>query len=329
MNEETKSIKDTVKSLNNKYGIGTIAKTVDFERAEVNFIPTNSYALDFIFGGGLPSGRIIECFGIESSGKSTLALYLIAQLQKLKKKTVLIDAEFAYSQSHAKNIGVDVNELIVSQPVDGESAFDIIENMIKTKEVSLIVVDSVAALLPSAEMEKEVKDVTIALQARLLSKGLRRITGIAAMSGTTIFFVNQQRDKVGVFYGSKTTTSGGRALKFYSSVRLEVKKGKKILEKGSEEVIGNWLNICAVKNKVSAPFKFASMELIFTKGIDKQGDLLDFAEKHKVVKKEGNTYMFGEEKIGVSRDKAKEKLTEDKELFSKIKKDLDAELKTT
>ncbi len=327
MKEKKESIlNDVVKNLNAKYGSGTIAKTSDFERAEVKFIPTNSFSLDHVFGGGLPSGRIIECFGIESSGKSTLALYLIAQLQKLKKKTVLIDAEFAYSQSHAKNIGVNVDELIVSQPVDGESAFDIIENIIKTKEISLIVVDSVAALLPSAEMEKEVKDVTIALQARLLSKGLRRITGIAAMTGTTIFFVNQQRDKVGIFYGSKTTTSGGRALRFYSSVRIEVKKGKKIKDK-KENVIGNWLNLCSVKNKVSSPFREASMELIFSNGIDLQGDLLDFSEKHKIIKKEGNTYLFGDEKLGASRDKAKEKLAEDKKLFDKIKKELDKKLK--
>ena len=262
-----------------------------------------------------------------NSGKSTLALYLISQIQKLKKKTVLIDVEYAYSQSYSKNIGVDVDNLIVSQPSNGEEAFDIIENVIKTGDVGLIVIDSVAALLPVSEQEKEVKDVTIALQARLLSRGLRRITGIAAKTGTTILFINQIRDRINVSWGPRSCTSGGRALRFYSSVRIEVKKGKKIKDK-KENVIGNWLDLCSVKNKVSSPFREASMELIFNKGIDQEGDLIDNAEKHKIISRAGMVYTFGNEHLGNGRDKVKELLVNDKKLFDKIKKELDKKLST-
>lgn len=323
-----KTVEEVTKLLNVKYGKGTIENTVDFERAEVEFISTNSFNLDYLFGGGVPSGRIIEVLGEESSGKSTLALYIAAQFQKQKKKVVFLDPEYAFSASYAKSIGVDVNKLLISQTSSGEETFDVAENLIKTGDIDLIIIDSVAALLPDAEMEKEISQQTIALTARLMSKGLRRIVGLASINKTTILFINQTRSKIGVYWGEKEISSGGKALKFYASCRIKVRKGKKIKNK-SEEIIGNWLEMKMVKNKVSAPFKESSIEIIFGHGIDLAGDLLDHAEKHKVVKKEGNTYMFGKEKIGVSRDKAKEKLTEDKELFSKIKKALDTVLKTS
>jgi recombination protein RecA len=280
MSDTTKTLDEAIKDLNKKYNDGAIAKTVDFERSNVKAIPTACFSLDYIFGcGGLPEGRIIEIFGAESSGKSTLALYLIAQAQKHKKKTAFIDAEFAFSNEYAESIGVNTGDLYVSQPETGEEAFDIAENIIKTGEMGLIVIDSVAALLPGAEMEKNVEDATIALQARLMSKGLRR-----------------------------------------SSVRIEVKRGKKI--KDGEDVVGNWLEICAVKNKVAIPFRSSSMELIFGKGVDLEGDLLDNAEKCKVIQRSSSVYTFEDKHIGSGRDKVKEILVNDRKLFDKIKKKL-------
>ena len=321
MSDTKKTLDEAIKDLNKKYNDGAIAKTVDFERSNVKAIPTNCFSLDYVFGcGGLPEGRIIEIFGAESSGKSTLALYLIAQAQKHKKKTAFIDAEFAFSNEYAESIGVNTGDLYVSQPETGEEAFDIAENIIKTGEMGLIVIDSVAALLPGAEMEKNVEDATIALQARLMSKGLRRLTGIAAKTKTTIIFINQTRDNVGVYWGKKTTTSGGKALRFYASVRIEVKRGKKI--KDGEDVVGNWLEICAVKNKVAIPFRSSSMELIFGKGVDLEGDLLDNAEKCKVIQRSSSVYTFEDKHIGSGRDKVKEILVNDRKLFDKIKKKL-------
>jgi len=252
-----------------------------------------------------------------NSGKSTMAMYLVAQVQKTGGKAVFIDAEFAFNEEYARKVGVDVKKLYVSQPSDGEEAWDIIDNIVKTGDVDIIIIDSVASLVPKKELDGEISKENIALQARLMSKGLRRITGNAAKTGTTLIFINQVRDKVGVFFGNKTTTSGGRALKFYASIRLEVKKGLKIKGK-DDEVIGNWLSICGVKNKIGHPWRTVNLELIFEKGIDIEGDVLDSSVKKGIIGKNGMTYTFNGIKIGCSRDSAKKYIVEERKVFEEI-----------
>jgi len=253
-----------------------------------------------------------------------MAMFILAQVQKQGGKALFIDAEFAFSKDYAQKIGVDTDKLMVSQPSTAEEALDIIDKISKTGEVDIIVLDSVASLVPEKEFEGEISDGGIAIQARIMSKGLRMLAGNIAKTKTSVIFINQVRDKVGVFFGNKTTTPGGKALKFFSSVRLEVRKGKQIKEtrNGKEEVVGNWLGIVAVKNKVGIPWRKAELELIFEKGIDITGDYLDSCVEEKIISKTGNSHNFGDVALGGSRDKAKKFLTEDKKIFDKIKKAL-------
>jgi len=319
-------VEDALLRLQKKYGndvLMQLDKDIDFK---VDWASTNCYSLDEIIGQGLPRGRVIEMFGAESSGKSTLSLFLMAQMQNKGGRVALIDAENAFDGQYASNIGVDISKLMVSQPTTLEESMDIIKELVETGMIDIIVVDSVSALVPKSEVEGEdfMKD-TMAIQARLMSRALRVLSGPISKSKTIVIFINQIRDKVGVFFGAKTTTSGGRALKFFSSVRLEVSKGHKI-EKG-EVQIGNEIIVTAVKNKVSFPWKKTKLDLYYAKGIDLIADALDFGEKIGVIKKTGNTYSYDKVVIGVGRDKAIKVLTEDLEMFKTVKELIDIEIK--
>jgi len=314
---------DAMSRLQKKYGANVlmeIGKEIDFK---VDWASTGCYSLDEVIGGGLPRGRIIEVFGAESGGKSTLALFLMAQIQKRGGRVALIDAENAFDGSYASNIGLDITKLLVSQPATLEESMDIVKELVETSLIDIIVVDSVSALVPKSEVEGEdfMKD-TMAIQARLMSRALRILSGPISKSKTVVVFINQIRDKVGVFYGAKTTTSGGRALKFFSSVRLEVSKGSKI-EGPNETQIGNEIIVTAVKNKVGFPWKKTKIDLYYAKGIDLHADALDYGEKVGVVKKTGITYTFGATILGAGRDKAKKTIADDPALFEEIKKQID------
>jgi recombination protein RecA len=323
MKKETKEEGDKVEAamaqLQKKYGndvLMELSRDTDFK---VEWFSTGSFALDEVIGKGLPKGRIIEVFGAESSGKSTMSLFLMAQIQKAGGRVALIDAENAFDGAYASNIGLDISKLLVSQPQTLEEAFDIMKALIDTGEMDMIVVDSVSALVPKSAFESEemLKD-TMAVQARLMSKGLPLLSGPISKTKTILIFINQIRDKVGVFYGAKTTTSGGRALKFYSSVRLEVAKGGKLEGKGDVQ-IGNEIIVKAAKNKVGFPWKAAKIDLYYARGLDLHADTLDFGEKVGIIKKVGITYSYDNIVLGVGREKARQTLVEDEILYQKIR----------
>lgn len=320
--EENNSIESALEKLQKKYGKDVVIqmdKDMDFK---VETISTGCFSLDEALGSGLPRGRIIEVFGKESSGKSTLTTFLMAQIQKAGGRAALIDAEMAFDGNYAKAVGVDISKLMVAQPGSLEEGMDILRELVNTKSFDIIIVDSIAALVPKSEIEGEemLKD-SMAVQARLLGKALRILTGEIAKSKTVVIFINQIRDKIGSFYGAKTVTPGGRALKFFSSIRIDVQAGDKILGKGDEQ-IGNWLKVKMAKNKVAPPWREAEFELYYAKGIDLHGDTLDYGTKVGVINKTGNTYTFGETKLGVSRDKAKNFLIENEEIYQKIKEEI-------
>src|ERR1035437_3471859 len=320
--KEVDKVEDALARLQKKYGNDVLIqldKEIDFQ---VDWVSTGCYALDDLIGKGIPRGRIIEVFGAESGGKSTLSLFLMSQLQKKGGRVALIDAENAFDGAYAKNIGLDISKLLVSQPATLEESMDIIKELVETGSFDMIVVDSVSALVPKSEVDGDdfMKD-TMAIQARLMSRALRILAGPISKSKTIVIFINQIRDKVGVFFGAKTTTSGGRALKFFSSVRLEVSKGTKI-EKG-ETQIGNQIIVTAVKNKVGFPWKKTTLDLYYAKGIDLISDILDYGEKVGVIKKTGITYSFGEVVLGAGREKAKSTLSGDEKLCSDIRKAID------
>lgn len=323
MDEKDKAIEDAISQLQKKYGKSAVLQMNEDVRFEVEAVSTGCFSLDEVFGcGGLPKGRIIELYGQESSGKSSLAMFLMAQIQKNGGRAALIDAEFAFDQEYARKIGLDIGKLIVAQPDTLEEAVDIISKLTLSQGVDIIVVDSVAAMVPKAELEGEemLKD-TMALQARLMGKALRVLTGSVSKSNTIVIFINQLREKIGVFYGKKETTPGGKALKFYASVRLEVRKGDKIEGKDKEQ-IGNFLEITAVKNKVGYPWKKASFELYYERGIDLHGDTVDYGEKVGVIIRTGNSYSYGDTKLGVGREQAKASLQKDQEMYEKIREEI-------
>lgn len=327
LDEGEDKVDSAMERLQKKYGnevLMQLDKGMDFK---VEWIPTGSFGLDEVMGSGLPRGRIIEVFGAESSGKSTMSLFLMAQIQRTGGRVALIDAENAFDGSYAANVGLDLRKLLVSQPTTLEESMDIIKELCETNEFDMIVVDSVSALVPKSEVEGEdfMKD-TMAIQARLMSRALRILSGPISKSKTVVIFINQIRDKVGVFYGSKTTTSGGRALKFFSSVRLQVAKGHKIEGKAGVQ-IGNEIIVTAVKNKVGYPFKTTTLDLYYAKGIDLHADAIDFGLRVKAVKKTGNTYSFGDVVLGVGRDKARLALVDDDKLFTAVKKEILTQMK--
>ena len=320
-NEKEVAIKTAMDSLNKKYGAGSVLKMSEENAINVESISTNCYSLDWIMGKGIPRGRIVEIFGTEGSGKSTLSMFLASQVQKQGGKAMLLDIEMAFDRNYAGKIGVNVDELLVSQPGCAEEALDILDEMVRSNAMDIIILDSVASLVVRKELEGEIEDQDVALQARIMSKALRIMTGNISSSRTCVVFVNQIRDRIGgMYWGMKTQSAGGRALKFYSSIRLDVRGGKKI--KRGEEIIGNQIIITAVKNKVSNPFRSTTLDLIFGKGLDIEADIIDVSLKNRVVNKVGNTYMLDELKLGSGRDNAVQFLRENSEILTKIREEL-------
>ena len=325
-NEEKMSLDQTLKLIQKQYGQGSIMKLGEKEKVDVDVISSGSIALDYILGvGGYPKGRVIEIYGPESSGKTTFALHAIAEVQKKDGKAAFIDAEHAIDPVYAQNLGVNIDELILSQPDSGEQALEITEMLAKSGAIDLIVVDSVAALVPQAELNGEMGDAQVGLQARLMSKALRKLTAVLNKSSCTIIFINQLREKVGIMFGNPETTTGGRALKFYSSVRLEVRRGDTI--KVGEDILGNEVKLKVVKNKVAPPFKTAIVEITYGKGINKQAELLELAVKFDIIHKSGAWFEYNGEKIGQGKEKAKEFLNKNEAEAAAIKEAVVAAIK--
>ena len=313
--------RSAVEQLKSKFGEGAIMRLGEAEKMEVEIIPTGCLSLDLALGaGGVPRGRIIEIFGQEMSGKSTLALHIIAESQSKGGVAAYIDAEHALDPEYAKKIGVNINELFISQPDDGEQALEIVETLVRSNGVDIIVIDSVAALTPRKEIEGEMGDQHMGLQARLMSQGLRKLTSIVSKTKTVVIFINQIRMKIGVFFGNPETTTGGLALKFYSSVRIEVRRLAQI--KRGEEVIGNKVKAKIVKNKVAPPFRTCEFEIIYNEGISWTGDLLNLGAKYNLVKKSGNTLSYQGNKLGVGWEAAKKALVDDKKMAQDLKKQI-------
>ncbi len=317
--EDKKNIlEETVKEIKDRFGEGSIMKLGEVKKVDVAAIPTGSPSLDIALGiGGVPRGRIIEIYGPESSGKTTLTLHIVANAQKTGA-AAFIDAEHALDPAYAKKIGVNLDDLLISQPDNGEQALDIVEALVKSNAVDVIVIDSVAALTPQAEIEGEMGDSHMGRQARLMSQALRKLTAIGAKSNVTIIFINQIRMKIGVVFGNPETTTGGNALKFYSSVRIEVRRAAQI--KQGDQIIGNRVKAKVVKNKVAPPFQMTEFDIMYNEGISKEGDLIDTGVKYEVVAKTGNSFSFGETKLGVGREKAKAYLRENPKVYAEIEK---------
>ncbi len=302
-----------------KFGEGMMMKLGDLRKVDVEAISTGSISLDIALGiGGVPRGRIIEIYGPESSGKTTLTLHIIAEAQKAGGVAAFVDAEHALDPEYAKKIGVDTSNLLISQPDTGEQALDIVETLVRSNMVDVIVVDSVAALVPRAEIEGDMGDQHMGRQARLMSQALRKLTAIIARSNATVIFINQIRMKIGVMFGNPETTTGGNALKFYSSVRIDIRRAAQI--KKGDVIIGNRTKAKVVKNKVAAPFRIAEFDIMYNEGISISGDVLDTGVTYGVVKKAGNSYTFNEEKLGVGRENAKNTLKENKKLMADLQK---------
>jgi recombination protein RecA len=321
------AVEQAVGQIEKQHGKGSIMRLgVDSLLTDIPVISTGSLSLDTALGvGGLPKGRIIEIYGPESSGKTTLALHAIANAQKQGGIAVLIDAEYAFDANYAKNLGVDIDNLLVSQPDTGEQALEIADTLIRSSAVDIIVIDSVAALVPAAEIEGEMGDSHMGLQARLMSQALRKLTGIISRSKTCLIFINQLRMKIGVMFGNPETTTGGNALKFYASVRIDVRRIAAI--KDGDNVVGNRTKAKVVKNKVAPPFKEAEFDIMYGKGISLSGDLIDLAVEHNVVEKSGAWFSFESERIGQGREKAKEFIEQNPATMQKIESLLKEKLK--
>ena len=308
--DKLKALDAAITQIEKSYGKGSIMKLGDSgANMNIETVPTGSISLDIALGlGGVPKGRVIEIYGPESSGKTTVALHMVAEVQKRGGIAGFIDAEHALDPVYAKNIGVDIDNLYISQPDNGEQALEITETMVRSGAVDIVIVDSVAALVPKAEIDGEMGDSHVGLQARLMSQALRKLTGIISKSNCCVIFINQLREKVGVMFGNPETTTGGRALKFYSSVRMDVRRVESIKQGG--EVIGNHVRVKVVKNKIAPPFKEAEFDIMFGQGISKEGDILDLAVKDDIVEKSGAWYAYGGAKIGQGRENAKSYLRE-------------------
>lgn len=319
------ALDDAISQIEKKFGKGSVMRLGDRTAVDVDVIPSGSLTLDKALGiGGYPKGRIIEIYGPESSGKTTLTLHAIAQAQKQGGKAAFIDAEHAIDPVYAKNLGVDIDELILSQPDSGEQALEIAEMLVRSGVIDLIVIDSVAALVPQVELDGEMGDAAVGLQARLMSKALRKLSGVMNKTNCTVIFINQLREKIGVMYGNPETTTGGRALKFYSSVRVEIRRSEQIKQNG--EIIGNKANIKVVKNKVAPPFKTTQVDIIYGKGISRDGEILDLAVEGDIVEKSGAWYAYNGEKIGQGRENAKNFLIEHPAFFEEVEEKVKAQL---
>jgi recombination protein RecA len=319
-----KAVDMAMAQIEKNYGTGAIMKLGESKHIDVETIPTGSISLDMALGGGIPKGRIVEIYGPESSGKTTVTLHAIAETQKLGGMAAFIDAEHALDPQYAKRIGVDTDNLLVSQPDSGEQALEIVETLVRSNAVDLIVVDSVAALTPKAEIEGDMGDSHMGLQARLMSQALRKLTGAVSKSNCTIIFINQIRMKIGVMFGNPETTSGGNALKFYSSVRMEIRRKGKIEGNGPEGkvLIGNQTKIKVVKNKVAPPFRIAEFDIMFNKGISRVGELLDLSERYAVTRKKGAYYSYQDNNIGQGRENSKTYLKENPKVMAQIEKEV-------
>jgi len=310
-----------IDQIREKFGEGAIMKFGEAKAMEVECIPTGCLSMDIALGiGGVPRGRVIEIYGAESSGKTTLAQHIVAEVQKQGGAAAFVDAEHALDPIYAKKIGVNIKDLLVSQPDSGEQALDIVETLVKSNAIDVIVVDSVAALTPRAEIEGEMGDTHVALQARLMSQALRKLTAIVAKTKTCVIFINQTRQKIGVFFGNPETTPGGMALKFYASVRIDLKRAAQI--KMGENTIGNRVKAKVVKNKVAPPFTTAEFDIMYNEGISLSGDILDLGMKYGLIKKAATTFMYGDMKLGAGRENAKKFLREDKKLMKEISKEI-------
>lgn len=307
--KEKGTLDEIMKELKEKYGEGVIMKLGEAKKVDVDAIPTGALSLDLALGvGGMPRGRIIELFGGESSGKTTLALHVAAEAQKRGGTVAFIDAEHSLDPEYARKIGVNIDALLISQPDTGEDALDIVETLVRSGGVDVIAIDSVAALTPRAEIEGAMDDMQIGLQARLMSKALRKITAIASKSATIVIFINQVRQRIGIRFGDPETTPGGKALKFYSSVRVKLTRAAKIAK--GQDIVGNRVIAKVVKNKVAPPFRETEFDILYDQGISKIADIIKTAERYEVLKKEGNTYKWKEEKLGVGIDQARAWLKE-------------------
>lgn len=314
--EAAKAAMEQIKS---KFGEGSIMKFGEARKTDVDAIPTGCLSMDIALGiYGVPRGRIIEIFGPEASGKTTLAQHIVAEVQKLGGIAAFVDAEHALDPEYASRIGINIKDMLISQPDTGEQALEIVETLVRSNAVDVIVIDSVAALVPQKEIEGDMGDQHMGLQARLMSQALRKLTGIVSKSKTVVIFINQIRHKIGVFFGNPETTPGGNALKFYSSVRVEIRRAAQI--KQGDKIIGNRVKCKIVKNKVAAPFKSCEFDIMYNEGISISGDLLDTGVVYGIITKSGNSYSFGEIKLGVGREVAKRFLREDKKLQKEIRK---------
>ncbi len=315
--EKMKALQMTLDKIEKSYGKGTIMKLGDSAVVPVDVIPTGSIMLDMALGtGGLPRGRVVEIYGPESSGKTTLAIHAIAEAQKLGGVAAFIDAENAFDSNYANKLGVDIENLLVSQPDNGEQALEIAENLIRSGAIDIIVIDSVAALTPKSEIEGEMGDSKMGLQARLMSQALRKLTGTINKTNCCCIFINQLREKIGVMFGNPETTTGGNALKFYSSVRIDIRRASQIKE--GDRVMGNRTRVKVVKNKLAPPFRQAEFDIIYGQGISRTGELIDLAVEHNIVKKSGSWFSYGDTKLGQGRDAVKQLLLDNEELAEEL-----------
>lgn len=314
--DKLKALGLAMQQITKEFGDGSIMKLGEAKHVDVEMIPSGALSLDLALGGGYPKGRIIEIYGPESSGKTTLTLHAIAEVQKKGGTAAFIDAEHALDPAYAKRLGVDTENLLVSQPDNGEQALEIVETLVRSNAVDMIVVDSVAALVPQAEIDGDMGDAHMGLQARLMSQALRKLTGIIDKSKTTVFFINQIRMKIGVMFGNPETTTGGNALKFYASVRADIRRTGQI--KDGEEIIGNRTKVKIVKNKIAPPFRTAEFDIMYNKGISKTGDTLDLAVQYNVVEKSGAWFAYNGEKIGQGREASKRYLDEHQDILLEI-----------
>jgi recombination protein RecA len=315
--DKLKALQLTMDRLDKTYGKGTVMKLGDGVVESVDVIPSGSLTLDLALGiGGYPKGRIVEIYGPESSGKTTLAIHAIAECQKQGGICAIVDAEHAFDKFYAENLGVDTENLLISQPDNGEQALEIADNLIRSGAIDLIVIDSVAALTPRAEIEGEMSDSSVGLQARLMSKALRKLTGTISKTGCCCIFINQLREKIGVMFGNPETTTGGNALKFYSSVRLDIRRSTQI--KDGDAVSGNRTKVKIVKNKVAPPFRRAEFDIMYGEGISKTGEVIDLGVDHGVIKKSGSWFSYGDTKLGQGRDAVKSLLNDNPELMEEL-----------
>lgn len=313
-----KAVELAVEQIERQFGQGSIMKLGEGMKVAVETIPTGSLSLDLALGGGIPKGRIVEVYGPESSGKTTLALHAVAEVQKQGGLAAFIDAEHAVDPEYAAKIGVNLDDLLISQPDTGEQALEICETLVRSSAVDIVVVDSVAALVPRAEIEGDMGDSHMGLQARLMSQALRKLTGVIAKSKTTVIFINQLRMKIGVMFGNPETTSGGNALKYYASVRLDIRRTEAL--KDGDNVIGNHVKVKVVKNKIAAPFKIAEFDIMYNEGISTAGDLIDLAVKDGLINKAGAWYSYNDEKIGQGREAAKQFLKDHPKVIQQLDK---------